>query len=411
MKSHTPFIIRMISTIFCIKTSRIGIMISFILMSFNALAKIHGPFIQLGQDAAKESIVCWLSTEDHSFELKVNGKWEIQKSKHQPFGTSKYTASRVFLTQLPAGSTYGFRVGKTNYSSKTMPAKTENLTFAVGGDMMSTPERLAQTTRQLAKRNPDFSVFGSDLAYANGKSVERWPVFLDVMAKEALDDKGRLIPAIVCIGNHEVKGGYHKSPKEAPFFYSLFELPEGKSNYVQTVAGFAAFVMLDSNHTQKIKDQALWLEETLKNHKNFPYSFPVYHFPAYGLVKGGLKNQNSIDAREHWVPLFEKYNVRLAFENDHHIYKRSKPIRNGKVNKASGITYVGDGAYGVTTRKLPKNWQDLWYVESAKSARHLILVTASHTGANVEAIDENGNTIDKSFIKQLAQSSPGILKK
>jgi acid phosphatase type 7 len=385
------------------KISRISIMITFMLLSSITLAEIHGPFIQIGGDAAKESIVCWLSTKNQNFSLKVNGKWKTQISKQQPFGTSKYTANRIVLTGLTSGSSYEFRISNTNYTSKTMPEKTKKLTFAVGGDMMSTPERLAQTTRQLAKRNPDFSVFGGDLAYANGTSVERWPVFLDVMAKEALDDKGRLIPAIVCIGNHEVKGGYHKTPKEAPFFYSLFELPEGKSNYVQTVAGFAAFVMLDSNHTQKIKDQSPWLENTLKMHKHFPHLFPVYHFPAYGLVKGGLKNQNSKDAREHWVPLFEKYNVRLAFENDHHIYKRSKPIRKSKVNEASGVTYVGDGAYGVTTRKLPKNWQDLWYVESAKSVRHLILVTTSEKGAQVEAIDENGNTIDKSFIKRLAQ--------
>ena len=379
------------------------IIITFLLMVSHAFAEVHGPFIQVGQNAEKESIVCWLSTENQPFMLKVDDEWKTQKTKQQPFGTSKYTANRIVLTGLTSGSSYEFRIGKTNYTSKTMPEKTKKLTFAVGGDMMSTPERLARTTRQLAKRNPDFAVYGGDLAYANGTSVERWPIFLDVMASEALDDKGRLIPAIVCIGNHEVKGGYHKTPKEAPFFYSLFELPEGKSNYVQTVAGFAAFVMLDSNHTQQIKNQATWLDETLKTHENFSYLFPVYHFPAYGIVKGGLKNQNSKDARKHWVPLFEKYNVRLAFENDHHIYKRSKPIRKGKVNEASGVTYVGDGAYGVQTRKLPKNWQDLWYVESAKSVRHLILITASENGAHIEAIDENGETIDKAFIKRLKQ--------
>ena len=382
---------------------RICIIITFMVIASQALAEIHGPFIQVGGNAAKESIVCWLATEDQRFSLKENGEWTTKTMKKRPFGTSKYTVNRVVLTGLAAGSTYEFRIGKITYTSKTMPEKTDKLVFAVGGDMMHKPEMLARTTRQLAKRNPDFAVYGGDLAYANGSSVERWPAFLNVLAKEAVDDKGRLIPAIVCIGNHEVKGGYKKTPKDAPFFYSLFELPEGKSNYVQTVSGFAAFVMLDTNHTQRIKDQAEWLDKTLKNHENLPCIFPVYHFPAYGIMKSGLKNQNSKDAREHWVPLFEKYNVRLAFENDHHIYKRSKPIRNGKVNEASGVTYVGDGAYGVQLRKLPKNWQELWYVETAKSVRHLILVTASESGAHIEAIDENGKTIDKSFIKRLGQ--------
>jgi len=369
----------------------------------HALAEIHGPFIQLGGDTAKESVVCWLATEDQPFMLKLNGEWTMKKTKKQAFGSSKYTANRVLLTGLKPGATYEFRIGKVTYTSKTMSEKTDKLTFAVGGDMMNTPEMLAKTTKQLAKRAPDFAVYGGDLAYANGSSVERWLSFLNVMAKEALDQQGRLIPAIVCIGNHEVRGGYNKTPKEAPFFYSLFELPEGKSNYVQTVSQFAAFVVLDSNHTQKIKDQRTWLDNTLKKHEKFAYTFPVYHFPAYGLVKGGLKNKHSIDARKYWVPLFEKYNVRLAFENDHHIYKRSKPIRNGKVDTNSGITYVGDGAYGVATRKLPKNWQELWYVETAKSVRHFILVTASESGAHIEAIDENGKAIDKSFIKRLVR--------
>ena len=379
-----------------------GILLLFIGM--HLFADIHGPFIQVGGNAAKESIVCWLSTEDQTLSLKVNGKWEKQTIKQQPFGKSKYTANRAILTSLKPGSTYEFRIGEKSYTSKTMPEKTDELTFAVGGDMMHKPEMLARTTAQLANQNPDFAVYGGDLAYANGSKVDRWPSFLDVLAKEAVDKKGRLIPAIVCIGNHEVKGGYNKTPKEAPFFYSLFELPEGKSYYTQVIGNFAAFIILDSNHTQKIKDQGIWLEETLKKHNKLPYLFPVYHFPAYGIMKGGLNNKNSKDAREHWVPLFEKYNVRLAFENDHHIYKRSKPIRKEKVDP-SGVTYVGDGAYGVNTRMLPKNWQNLWYIETAKRIRHLILVTASKPGIQIEAIDENGKTIDKSFVKRLSAKS------
>ena len=200
---------------FVMKRSRVACVLLSIVMP--AFGEVHGPFVQVGGDAAKESVVCWLSTDEESFELKVNGKWQEQKVRAQTFGDSKYTANRVVLNGLATGESYTFRIGQESFTSKTMPEKAEKLVFAVGGDMMHKHEQLAKTTRQMAKRDPDFAVYGGDLAYANGSSVERWPVFLDVLAKEAVDKEGHLIPAIVCIGNHEVKGGYNKTPKEAPY--------------------------------------------------------------------------------------------------------------------------------------------------------------------------------------------------
>jgi len=67
---------------------------------------------------------------------------------------------------------------------------------------------------------------GGDLAYANGRSWERWLDWIEVYADHAVSEDGYSIPFVVAIGNHEVNGGYGKTPKEAPMFYNFFPFPQ-----------------------------------------------------------------------------------------------------------------------------------------------------------------------------------------
>ena len=48
----------------------------------------------------------------------------------------------------------------------------------------------------------------------------------------------------------------------------------------------------------------------------------------------------------------DRYGVDVAFENDHHVYKRTLPIKGDAVDP-DGTIYMGDGSWGVKLRDIP----------------------------------------------------------
>lgn len=76
-----------------------------------------------------------------------------------------------------------------------------------------------------------------------------------------------------------------------------------------------------------------------------PHVFPVYHVPAFPSVRS-FSNQTSAAIRRNWVPLFERFGIKVAFEHHDHAYKRTVPIREEAIDPERGIVYFGDGAWG-----------------------------------------------------------------
>ena len=100
------------------------------------------------------------------------------------------------------------------------------------------------------------------------------------------------------------------------------------------------------------------------------------------------------EIRDHWVPLFERYGVDVAFENDHHVYKRTQPIQKGAVAR-DGVTYIGDGSWGVDVREI--KWERLRrkpYLVRGESINHLISVTLYQDRQEFRAVDKDGKPVD-----------------
>ena len=261
---------------------------------------------------------------------------------------------------------------------------------------------LDEMNRRAGLERPLFALLGGDLAYANGKEVDRWYEWIDSWHDNAVTADDYLIPMIAVIGNHEciktqnlneVKEADRKDfdpRKVAKFYYSLFPLPQEVSNYVIDFGNYLSIACLDSYHTQTPKAQTEWLESTLKQRTNFPHLFACYHRPAYGtLIKDDMQ-----EIRKEWAPLFEKYGVDVAFENDHHVYKRTMPIKHNQVD-ISGVTYMGDGAWGVGVRKV--DWaklRPLKYIARAEDLNHLIRVKLYQGRQQFEAVDSTGKYLD-----------------
>jgi hypothetical protein len=335
-------------------------------------------------------------------------EWQSATGTHSAVGPSTLQVRRVELTGLKPDTLHEYvlaekpgREARGVRRFRTLPATLNRpIRFVSGGDMMHNREYVDRMNKRAAELDPDFAILGGDLAYANDVDATRWVDWIQSWSENAKGKDGRGIPMIVGIGNHEVKGGYNgRIPDDAAYFYGLFALPENRSYYSLDAGDYLSVIMLDSDHTQPIAGaQADWLGEALAKRAGQRFVFPVYHWPAYGTTKADegklpCETARSVSIRTHWIPHFEKHGVSAVFENDHHNYKRSHPLRGHQRDDVNGITYLGDGAWGVATRTVPK---DAWYLAFAEPRRHLFHVTLNLDGSiKAEAVSGSGTVFDQ----------------
>jgi hypothetical protein len=320
---------------------------------------------------------------------------------------------RVELKGLTPDTNYEFNIGKPidkpgeGWRFRTMPKDLNRpVRFVTGGDMMHTRLKLDKATANAAALDPDFALLVGDLAYANGVSSNRWVEWLKSWMERAVAPDGRLIPMVVGIGNHEVKGGYGgKIPEDAPFFYSLFRSPEQRAFYALDFGDYLSIILLDTSHTNPVAGpQAEWLKSALASRKNKQFLFIAYHYPAYGTTKAAregtpLDKPVSIEIRKEWMPSWEKYGASAIFENDHHNYKRTYRLRGHKRDDLNGILYLGDGAWAVETRTVPAPGT-AWWLEKAEGRNHVWEVNLRANGTStIRAVDIDGKEFDKVELK------------
>jgi acid phosphatase type 7 len=383
-----------------------------------------GVFLTWQRDPTTTMTIDWHTTADDrrpELQYRQSGEtsWQSRAGSSFPFPFSDRTIHRVELTDLEPGTTYDFRFGEDSrsYVFRTMPADAHRpIRFAAGGDVRGDLARMEATHERAAAQDVEFIIWGGDLAYADGREdrVERWHEFFDGYKSRLITAENRVIPAIVAIGNHEVRGGYYHRDDHplrsdgppysedddsrvriAPYFYRLFAFPGQPGYNVLDFGNYMSIISLDTDHTNPVDGaQARWLEQVLADRQQVPHIFPHYHVTAYPSVRhfdGDVQSR----IRQHWVPLFEQYNVRTAFENHDHAYKRTYPIRQGSMDP-TGVVYLGDGTWGVTPRVVGRDHdEDAWYLASAASSRHFILVTIHGSHQHFLAIDPEGNVIDE----------------
>src|SRR5262249_8853674 len=139
------------------------------------------------------------------------------------------------------------------------------------------------SNRVAAAQSPMFVVLGGDIAYENGKSPQVFLEFLKTYSRDLRDERKQMIPLLGCLGNHEVDGGYGKTRKQAPFFYSVFDGLYPETGYASLDFGdYLSLVFLDTDHTSPIEGaQTDWLARTLHQREECPTVFVFNHVPAY----------------------------------------------------------------------------------------------------------------------------------
>ena len=327
-------------------------------------------------------------------------EWRQQAFASKPFPMTEKRVFRAELTGLEPDTDYRFRVGldSSEQRFRTMPAKATNaIQFVSGGDAGIGPHTIL-TNKLAAAQAPHFVVLGGDLAYENGRNPGIFYTFMKYYSRDLRDDKGRLIPLLGCLGNHEVDGGYDEPREAAPFFYAMFDGLFSESGFASLDFGdYLSLVFLDTDHTTPIAgEQTDWLGKTLKDREERDTVFVFNHVPAYPSYRpyGGDKDDGSGTGggnRKHWVPLFERYNVDAVFEHHDHTYKRTHPLMGGHVSN-NGIVYLGDGSWG--RLRSPATPAERPYLAVTDEAYHLSVHRIEGSQRFHVALADTGRVVD-----------------
>lgn len=375
-------------------------------------------FLSWLRDPVHTMAIVWLTSDQDTTDViewkeKESEAWKPRMGSHRSYklGDQPLIIHSLELTQLEGDKEYEFRIsskGETQ-SFKTAPeGLLEPVKFIVGGDAYHDDEEsLAKMLRTMAKQDPLFAAVGGDIAYAFPASLSkreetvRWITFLKLWQKEMRTQTGRSIPIVPVIGNHDVLGGFGKSPLEARFFYEVFPLPDGKSFRALDFNNYLSLILLDSGHTFSVQGlQRLWLEGALKERQDIPYIFAIYHVSSFPSFRP-LCNKEAEEIRTHWAPLFEEAKLTAAFEHHDHVLKRTHPIKAMKIDP-QGLVYLGDGSMGLRKPRDPHQ-PTPWYIAEAKSAQAVWQTTLTVESASFEALDAQGCRLDS---LKVARSKP-----
>jgi hypothetical protein len=356
------------------------------------------------QDPTTTMTVQWIGEQGDADDRPIwYAKAGSDAWRQQPFGSKEFpmTAKRVYrseLTGLEPDTDYRFRVGldSAEFKFRTMPAKaTRTLQFVSGGDA-GIGTHTIETNRLAAAQQPDFVVIGGDIAYENGRNPGIFYTFMKYYSRDLRDPAGRMIPLLGCLGNHEVDGSYEMTRKDAPFFYAMFDGLYPETGYASLDFGdYMSLVFLDTEHTTPIAgEQTDWLEKTLKEREQRDTVFVFNHVPAYPSYRAfdsetgaGTGSGN----REHWVPIFERYNVDAVFEHHDHTYKRTHPLMGGHKSE-NGIVYLGDGSWG--RLRSPKSPEERPYLAVTDEAYHLSVHRIEGKECFHVALSDTGRVVD-----------------
>jgi 3',5'-cyclic AMP phosphodiesterase CpdA len=184
--------------------------------------------------------------------------------------------------------------------------------FGVGGE---TQRRLGAAVRSFEARNPaDYLVALGDNDYSGSPEAFRanWEGSFGWTRQAGVKVAGVL-------GNHdvEVDGGRYE--------FGTLKMP---GRYYRRTLGPVELYLLDSNNIDA--GQTAWLRRTLARSRA-RWRIAVLHHPPF--TCGSYSSHPDVVA--HWVPLFERYRVRLVLSGHDHNYQRFARRR--------GVRYIVHG--------------------------------------------------------------------
>jgi hypothetical protein len=326
-------------------------------------------FVTYGAKPQSELIIRYLDRFNEGCIHLIDDKGvHITPSENISFG-KKTILHQVLVSGLKPGQKIFFRVGSSleRYSASSL--KQGDLSFCVAGDLYRKLKFYRLGLKAIASEDPDFVIFGGDLAYTTHGPLHlgwgelkqnRYQTFIKELNQELRKKDGSLIPFITVIGNHDYQKGVDD------LAYTLFFPPFAKTYFHYDLGDKLDLITLDTGHRAPIKGlQLSFLDQTLKGSQK-AFKLAAYHIGAYPSVYP-YEHPSAKQVREAFCPVFDLYKLDLAFEHHSHAFKITHPLKNERIDP-EGTIYCGDGCLGVKPRKV-KN-MSAFYMKESSSQRH-----------------------------------------
>jgi 3',5'-cyclic AMP phosphodiesterase CpdA len=275
--------------------------------------------------------------------------------------------SYQFATHSPAPVSLGTAAAPA--SSEAAPVR-----LAVAGDVGTGDEAELRTASAMddVEGGVDYDalLLLGDNVYPSGDPTQVSRTVFDPF-KDVLDGGTRLLAVL---GNHDVQNGNGDAQAAALGM---------ASRWYSTTIEDVLVVSLDSTRPDD-PEQLAWLAETLQS-SDATWKIATMHHPAYS---GGYHG-SSLDVREAFSPIFERYGVQLVLAGHDHDYQRSQSI--------NGVTYVVSGAAAKTREARRADFS-----VAAWSVHHFVDMGIWPDRLVLRAIDQTGNVFDEVTLMPMA---------
>ncbi len=301
--------------------------------------------------------------------------------------------SEAKIQGLTQATAYLYRVTCTDDRGRVLTAPIATFQTAVGpesayaftviGDTQRNPEVTRRVSELAFGMRPNFQIHCGDVV-DDGYSKAQW-------LKDLFEPSSVLtahVPVFPTIGNHE---------DDSHWYYDYFSLPRPEYYYTFKF-GNCQFFMVDSNRDLSPgSEQYQWLERELGS-STAEWKFTCHHHPCfssdsddYGDTMKGPSFWGDRNARK-VVELYERFGVDVAFNGHIHVYERTWPIYQMKVDQDRGVRYITSGGGGGGLEKAAP--QRTWFSLHFNPAHHFCYVALQGKTIQFKAFDVEGRLFD-----------------
>lgn len=179
-------------------------------------------------------------------------------------------------------------------------------------------------------------------------------------------------------------------------YYDYIVAPAPEYYYTFTY-GNVQFFMIDSNRDlQEGSEQYNWLEWELSKSTAI-WKIAMHHHPPYtsdsndyGDTDKQLSNLGS--KAKNLVPLYDKYGLDFCLYGHTHLYERSWPMTNDRINTKDGVIYINSGGAGGYIEDFAPTRS--WFTTELQAVHHYCTFNIYQDQVIFKAIDHEGRLID-----------------
>ncbi len=305
------------------------------------------------------------------------------------------TLHEVYLDKLKPETNYFYRVvsvtedGKEWISPtstfKTAVKDSSALMFALIGDTQrnnDTPWAWGKIAEKVWQDRPNFVVHVGDLVDKGLKKTD-WTEHFFPYGHILMNR----VPIYPVLGNHE---------QDSPLYYDYIVAPAPEYYYTFTY-GNIQFFMIDSNRDlYEGSEQYNWLEWELSK-STAMWKIAMHHHPPYTSDSndyGDTAKELSIlgSKSRNLVPLYDKYGLDFCLYGHTHLYERSWPMTNDRINTKDGVIYINSGGAGGYIEDFAPTRS--WFTTELQAVHHYCTFNIYQDQLIFKAIDHEGRLID-----------------